>query len=196
MASAASVPGSGRRCSSATRAVRLRNGSTTTSRAPLLARVEQLAPQVRRGRQRVPAPDEQVAGVRPLLRVDLGRDAVRHQRAGDSRRSRRSCARAPTRRARSSPGPLIDVRPGSAPACPCSCTAGSTRRRTRRAPASRPPRRRWSSASSHEARRKLAALAHQRVQDALVRVDAVEVVRDLAAEEADGDRVVGIARRP
>ena len=34
IAKAASVPGSGRRCSSATRAVRLRNGSTTTSRAP------------------------------------------------------------------------------------------------------------------------------------------------------------------
>ena len=33
-ASAASLPGSGRRCQSATRAVRLRKGSTTISRAP------------------------------------------------------------------------------------------------------------------------------------------------------------------
>ena len=49
----------------------------------LPARVEQLAPEVRRGRQRVPAPDEQVARVRPLLRVDLRRHAVRLQRAGD-----------------------------------------------------------------------------------------------------------------
>ena len=31
------------------------------------ARVEELPPEVRRGRHRVPAPDEQVAGVRPLL---------------------------------------------------------------------------------------------------------------------------------
>ena len=76
-------PGSGRRCSSATRAVRLRNGSTTTSRAPARARLEQLAPQVRRGGHRVPAPHEQVAGVGPLLGVDLRRDAVRRRAARD-----------------------------------------------------------------------------------------------------------------
>ena len=49
-------PGSGRRCSSATRAVRLRNGSTTTSLAPARRACEDAAPQVRRGRHRVPAP--------------------------------------------------------------------------------------------------------------------------------------------
>ena len=147
-ASAASVPGIGRRCSSATRAVRLRKGSTTTSRAPLRARVEQLAPQVRRGRHRVPAPDEHVARVGPLLGVDLGRDAVGRRRARHSRRSRRSCAPARWRRARASPA-RSSRRPGSGPACPCSCRAGSPRRRAPRARVE--PAADASSASSHEA---------------------------------------------
>ena len=52
-----------------------------------------------------------------------------------------------------------------------------------------------SSASSQAARRKSPSpFADQRVEDALVRVDAVEVVRHLSAQEADGDRVVGVAR--
>ena len=46
-------------------------------------RLEQLLPQVGRGRHRVPAPDEQVPRVRPLLRVDLGREALRRDDAGD-----------------------------------------------------------------------------------------------------------------
>ncbi len=39
----------------------------------------------------------------------------------------------------------------------------------------------------------LGALAHERMQQPLVRVDALQVVRHLAAEEPDGDRMVGVA---
>ena len=49
----------------------------------VLAGVEQLAPEMRRRRHRVPAPDEHVAGERPLLGVDLGREAVRHDGSDD-----------------------------------------------------------------------------------------------------------------
>ena len=47
------------------------------------ARVEQLAPEVGRRRERVPAPHDHVARVRPLLGVDLGGDAVGRRGAGE-----------------------------------------------------------------------------------------------------------------
>ena len=47
-------------------------------------RLLELQPQVRSRRHRVPAPDEQVARVRPLLRIDLRREPLRRDRAGDA----------------------------------------------------------------------------------------------------------------
>ena len=161
-----------------------------------LARLEDQPPEVRRRRERVPAPHDDRARVHPLLGVDLGRGAVRRHRARDARRSRRSCARASSRRARRAAG-WPSCRPARGPACRGSCRARSTRRRAARSPrAGRAAAsvERLVPARPAEAPLALGARAHERMQQALVRVHALEVVRDLAAQEAGRDRVLGVAR--
>ena len=51
--------------------------------SPVAARVEDLPPQVRRRRHRVPAPDQHITRVGPVLGVDLRRYAVGRGHAGD-----------------------------------------------------------------------------------------------------------------
>ena len=157
----------------------------------LLARVEQLSPQVRRRGERVPAPHQQIAGVRPLLRVHLGRDPVSHRGAhvagGRADRALQVRGAESVHHAGGHDVPLdqplrshVAVRQDRlAPELVARAQQPLRRDVDRLLPGGAP---------------EVAVLAHERVQDALVRVHALEVVRDLAAEEADRDRMVGIAR--
>ena len=154
-----------------------------------LARVEQLAPEVRSGGHRVPAPDEHVARVRPLLGIDLGRKAVGHHRADDpGRGADRALELAGAERVHQ-PGAhqvALDqphgahVRVGQDRFAPelLACAAQARGHAVECVVPARPAQ--------------LSVHAHERVQDALIGVDAVEVVRDLSAQEADRDRMVGI----
>jgi hypothetical protein len=156
----------------------------------LLARVEQLAPEVRGGRERVPTPDEQVAGVRPLLRIDLRRDSVRHRGAGVARggadRALEVGGSERVHHARGHDVPL-DQPLGSHVAVGQDRLAAELLARAQQAV--RDQIERLVPGGAPEA----AVLAHKRVKKAVLGVDALQVVGDLAAEEADGDRVLGIA---
>ena len=158
------------------------------------ARVEKLAPQMGRGRHRVPAPDQQVAGVVPLLRVDLGRDALGRDHAGDPgggadrahelRRPDRVHQPVRDRAALDRPlGAHVAVGEHRLAAVLVDRPAHPLRREVERLVPAR----------GAELAVALGAAADQRLEDAVGGVDAVEVVGDLAAEEAGGDRVLGIA---
>ena len=157
------------------------------------ARLEQLAPGAGRwtsGSTPRPGGSERAATPR-----DQPRARCRGRRWCPScRRSHRSCARATTPRARSSPG-RSSCCPGSGPAYRRSCRAGWPRRRARRAPAGA----RWPRARAPRPRRPrrklpspLRPIPDQRVEDPVRRVHTVEVVRHLAAEEAGRDGVLGV----
>ena len=158
------------------------------------ARFEDQAPQVRSRRERVPAPRDDRARVHPLLGIDLGRGAVGRHRArhagarADGAHERRAADRVEqaighhvalheTLRAE------IAVRHDRAPPC--------------RAIASCSPRAATSSASSQvaaaESPSPLAPARTSGCRSRSVGVHALEVVGDLAAQEAGGDRVVGVA---
>ena len=157
----------------------------------LLARVEQFPPQVRRGGERVPAPHEQVAGVRPLLRIDLGRDAVRH--GGPH------VAGGGTDRALQVRGAERVHHPGGHHVpldqpLRAHVAVGQDRLAAELLARAQQPLGGDVDRLLPRGAPEVAALAHERVQDALVRVHALEVVRDLPAQEADRDRMVGITR--
>ena len=160
------------------------------------ARLEDQAPQVRRRRERVPAPHDDRARVHPLLGIDLGRRRRSSPSCPPRPRSRRSCARASSRRSPSNSRLPIDV--ALHDALRAEVAVGDDRRaavpldRVARCPAAA-----TSSASSQPTCRNcalaLGARAHERMQQPLRRVHALEVVRHLAAQEARRDRVLGVA---
>ena len=81
-ASAASVPGRIGMCQSASRAVRVRTGSITTSLAPAFLGLLDKGPVVGVGAERVARPQENVFRVHEALGIDPGRGADRHHIGG------------------------------------------------------------------------------------------------------------------
>ena len=162
-------------------------------RAPL-ARLEQQPPEVRRGRERIPAPDDDRARVHPLLGVDLGRRALRRHRP---RHARARADRAHERRAaeRVEQAVAHDValqEPLRAEVAVggdgCAAVALARREQARGG-----HRERLVPARLAEPALALRARAQERAQQPLRRVHALEVVRHLAAQEARRDRMLGVA---
>ena len=164
---------------------------------PRPAGVEQLAPQVRSGGHRVPAPDDHVARVGPLLGIDLRREAVSH--------------RGPHQTGGGADGPFEIGGPERVhhPRAHAVALDEALRSRVRvgQDRLATVLGRRLAQPLGHEveglvpahaakAALALRPFAHQRMQDSLVGVDPVEVVGHLPAQEAHGDRMVGIAGDP
>ena len=161
---------------------------------PVGARVEQQPPEVRRGRHRVPAPDDHVARVRPLLGVDLGREPVggrcsrdagggadrAHELAGTERVHEAIAHHAALHEAL---GSHVAVGQDRLAPVLLARRAQSVSHAVERLVPGRPP----------ETARPLRALAQERLQKAVAGVDAIEVVRHLAAEESARDGVLGVA---
>ena len=157
-------------------------------------RLEQLLPEMRGGRHRVPAPDQEVAGVRPLLGIHLGREPMGCDDAGD--------AGAGADRPHQPAGadrvhePVGD-RAALERALRAHVAVGEHRFAAvlldRGADPLRADVDRLLPARGTELARALRAGANQRLEDPVLRVDAIEVVGDLAAEEARGDRMVGVS---
>ena len=197
-ASAASVPGSGVRCSSATRAVRLRKGSTTTSRAPA-RRASRIF------RHRCGAVDIGFQPQATIMRAWCQRSGSTSGERPIVRSTPRTPAEAQIVRTSSlAPSAFISRcahRPALQQAHRAHIAVGEERLAAvaldRRADAGGGRVERLVPGRLAELRRALRPGSDQRMEQAVVRVHAVGVVGDLAAEKAGSERVIGIAaRRP
>ena len=197
-ASAASVPGSGAMCSSQRAAVSVRSGSMATTCAPRLLGLLHERPLVQVGGQQVGAPEDDQPGLDDRLRLEAD---------GARRRCERSAAvagRGADRGAQPRGAEVGEQARAHRPALHVAHRAGEVVRQDRlgavrgRCVACRPAATRPSASSQVAApegarARALGADPDHGVGQPVGAVDGVEVVVDLAAERALGERVVAVA---
>ena len=158
------------------------------------ARLEDQLPEVRRRGERIPAPHDDRAGVHPLLGIDLGRGAVRRHRARNAgARADRAHERGSADRVEQAVGHHVALHQSLRAEIAVGDDGRAAMPRDRRLEAARSGVEGLVPGHLPEATLALGPRAHQRMQEALVRVHALEVVRHLAAQEAGRDGVIAVA---
>ena len=161
---------------------------------PVSPCLEQEPPEMRRGRHRIPADEEQVAGVWPFLGIDLGREPLGRGRAREAgirahgppeTRGADGVHEARARRVALEDAHRAVVAVGKNRLGPVALE------RVREAGGDRVEG--LGPACSAETSLALGAVTQERVEEAIVRVDPLEVVRNLAAQESCRDRVLRVA---